>query len=158
MFFSGTVQASEQKTTSMGEQATSIVVNDPVKQQAANSEFEQNKESSIAAETGKLGNLPGKTIKTPAGKVVEIKNIKPERKLPANYKTITITGESKATETQAVAFLKKNTKDMNIKLKSTPEEIVRYYYEESAREGIRADLALCQGALGDRLLQVWRYC
>ncbi|MHC1718408.1 MAG: glucosaminidase domain-containing protein [Acidaminococcaceae bacterium] len=147
MFFSGTAQGSEQKITSMGEQATSIVVNDKVKQQATDSEFVQNKESSIAAEANKQGTLQGKTIKIPEGKVVEIKNIKPERKLPANYKTITITGESKATEIQAIAFLKKNTKDMNIKLKSTPEEIVRYYYEESAREGIRADLALCQALL-----------
>ena len=147
MFFSGTVQASEQKTTSMGEQAASIVVKEPVKQQTANSGFAQNNESSIAAEAGKQENLQGKTMNPPQGKIVEIKNIKPERKLPANYKTITITGESKATESQAVAFLKKNTKDMNRKLKLTPEEIVRYYYEESAKEGIRADLALCQALL-----------
>ena len=145
MFFSGIVQASEQKTTSKGEQATSIVVKEPVKQQATSPGFVQKMESSPAAESGKQGNLQDKTINTPQGKIVEIKNIKPERKLPANYKTVTITGESKATESQAVAFLKKNTKDM--KLKSTPEEIVRYYYEESAKEGIRADLALCQALL-----------
>ena len=144
MFFSGTVQASEQKTTSTGEQKTSIIVTEPAKQQVANPAT-QSKENSTFAGTEKQGNL--QVIKNNPQKVkaIEIKDPKPERKLPANYKTITITGESKATENQAVAFLKKNTK--NMKLKLTPEEIVRYYYEESAREGVRADLALCQALL-----------
>ncbi|MGE4589057.1 MAG: glucosaminidase domain-containing protein [Acidaminococcaceae bacterium] len=144
MFFSGTVQASGEKSTSMYEQSTSIVVKNSDKQKKA-SPVAQNKKTGDHTIVGKQVNLQEIKTNTTHGKIFEIKKTKQERKLPANYKTITITGEPKATESQAIAFLKKNTKDMKLKL--TPEEIVRFYYKESAREGVRADLALCQALL-----------
>lgn len=129
------VHASEQKTIYGGTQTiVSTVVKDTAKQQPTVSTVQKD-DSSTSKEMGKLGKAP------------EIKIIKPERKLPANYKTITITGEAKATESQAIAFLKKHTKDVKMKLKVAPEDMVRFYYEESAKEGIRADLALCQALL-----------
>ncbi|NLH45508.1 MAG: glucosaminidase domain-containing protein [Acholeplasmataceae bacterium] len=144
IFFTGTVQASEQKITSKVEQVSPIAANEKDKQQVPN-QVVQGNDSGTPGLSCKTGNSQDKTINAPQGKNIEIKIMKPERKLPANYKTITITGESKVTESQAVAFLKKNNRDMKLKL--SPEEIVRYYYAESTREGIRADLALCQALL-----------
>ena len=93
--------------------------------------------------------LPATTISVQHEKqqdaLLKKETAEPVRKLPANYKTVTIEGEAKATEKQAVAFVKKNTQGTDMKFSA--EEIVRYYYEESAKEGIRADLALSQALL-----------
>ncbi|MGL5207060.1 MAG: glucosaminidase domain-containing protein [Acidaminococcaceae bacterium] len=135
IFFPVMVQASEQKTTFDSEQTTLATgVEDAFKQQFPAVSLDRN-DSITSKEAGK----PDKTF--------EIKSRQPERKLPANYKTITIIGEAKATESQAIAFIKKYTKDNNIKFKVSPEDMVRFYYEESSKEGIRADLALCQAIL-----------
>lgn len=135
LIFPVMAQASEQKAIYSSEQTTaSTGVKDIAALQSPSSNVQKN-DIITSKEIGKQG------------KVSAIKIIKPERKLPANYKTITITGEAKATESQAIAFLKKHTKDANLKLKVAPEDMVRFYYEESAKEGIRADLALCQALL-----------
>ena len=55
---------------------------------------------------------------------------------------VTIKGRAQLTESQMVAFIKANTP--TTKLNCSVEELVHHYYEESAIEGIRADLALCQ--------------
>ena len=65
--------------------------------------------------------------------------------LPVGYQMISIFGKTVVPEKQAVTFLK--TMAPNLKIKVSAEEIVRYYYEESVREGVRADLALCQALL-----------
>ena len=55
---------------------------------------------------------------------------------------ITIMGEATATEEQMLAYLlARNPKP---KLTGTPQELVRAYYEEAEREGIRPDVALAQ--------------
>lgn len=56
--------------------------------------------------------------------------------------TVTIMGAPEATQEQMVAFIEARNK--NPKLTCTLGEIVSYYYEEAAREGIRGDVALCQ--------------
>lgn len=55
---------------------------------------------------------------------------------------LTILGGATATESQMVRFIKKN--NPNAKLNCSIEDIVKIYYEEATREGIRADLAMCQ--------------
>ena len=55
---------------------------------------------------------------------------------------VTILGEATATQGQMVNYLeKRNPKPL---LNCTPRQIVQIYYEEASREGIRADIALCQ--------------
>lgn len=56
--------------------------------------------------------------------------------------TVTIFGPAEATEEQMTAYiLRRNPQP---KLNGTVEEIVRAYYVEAGREGIRPDVALCQ--------------
>ena len=55
---------------------------------------------------------------------------------------ITIFGEPVATQEQMVKFIK--LRNPNPKINCSVEDLVRYYYEEGAAEGIRADIALCQ--------------
>ena len=55
---------------------------------------------------------------------------------------LTILGAPTATQNQMVRFIKKN--NPNAKLNCTVEEIVKIYYEEGEREGIRPDIAICQ--------------
>ena len=55
---------------------------------------------------------------------------------------ITIFGEPVATQEQMVKFIL--LRNPNPKINCTVEELVRYYYEEGAVEGIRPDIALCQ--------------
>ena len=55
---------------------------------------------------------------------------------------ITIFGEPVATQEQMVEFIR--LRNPNPKINCTVEELVRYYYEEGAVEGIRPDIALCQ--------------
>ena len=56
--------------------------------------------------------------------------------------TITIMGAAEATQEQMVHFIEK--RNPQPKLNCSVEDIVRYYYEEAGREGIRPDVALCQ--------------
>ena len=55
---------------------------------------------------------------------------------------VMILGKAEATQEQMVRFI--NHRNSNTKLNCSIEEIVAFYYEEAEREGIRADLALCQ--------------
>ncbi|MBQ7477236.1 MAG: tetratricopeptide repeat protein [Selenomonadaceae bacterium] len=55
---------------------------------------------------------------------------------------ITIFGEPVATQEQMVEFIR--LRNPYPKINCTVEELVRYYYEEGAVEGIRPDIALCQ--------------
>ena len=62
--------------------------------------------------------------------------------LPANYKSISIFGNSVATKGQAVNLIKANGND--VKLDCSVEEIVNLYWVEAEREGVRPDIALAQ--------------
>ena len=55
---------------------------------------------------------------------------------------LTILGGSTATEKQMANFIKKNSP--HAKINCSVDELVKVYYEEATREGIRADLAMCQ--------------
>ena len=55
---------------------------------------------------------------------------------------LTILGGSTATEKQMANFIKKNSP--HAKINCSVDELVKIYYEEATREGIRADLAMCQ--------------
>ena len=55
---------------------------------------------------------------------------------------VTIFGRAEATEKQMVDFILRRNPTPDISC--TVEELVHYYYEEAGREGIRADIALCQ--------------
>lgn len=56
--------------------------------------------------------------------------------------TITIMGAAEASEEQMVHYIEK--RNPQPKLNCSVEDIVRYYYEEAGREGIRPDVVLCQ--------------
>ena len=53
-----------------------------------------------------------------------------------------IIGTALATQEQCVNYLLRNNPNPNLKVSA--EEIVRIYYEEAGREGIRPDVAFCQ--------------
>lgn len=53
-----------------------------------------------------------------------------------------ISGRPVAGETQCVKFLKKHNSDLQ--LKTTHAKLVKLYYEEAGREGIRPDIAFAQ--------------
>ena len=63
------------------------------------------------------------------------------RALPVSMQT-TIQGEAEATQEQMAAFIERN--NPKPKLNCSVAELVRCYYEEGAREGLRGDIALCQ--------------
>lgn len=66
-----------------------------------------------------------------------------ELRMPtANAAEVTILGEATATEEQMLAYLLR--RNPQPKLTGTPAELVRIYYEEAEREGIRPDAALAQ--------------
>ena len=62
--------------------------------------------------------------------------------LRENPHDITIFGEPVATQEQMVQFILK--RNPHPKINCSVEDLVRYYYEEGAVEGIRPDIALCQ--------------
>ena len=62
--------------------------------------------------------------------------------LPANYKSISIFGNSVATKGQAVNLIKVNGNE--VKLDCSIEDIVNLYWVEAEREGVRPDIALAQ--------------
>lgn len=55
---------------------------------------------------------------------------------------VTIFGRAEATEKQMIDFILR--RNPTPQLSCTVDELVSYYYEEAGREGIRADIALCQ--------------
>ena len=55
---------------------------------------------------------------------------------------VSILGAAEATEEQMVSYI--NKRNENPKLNCSVADIVRYYYIEAGREGIRPDIALCQ--------------
>lgn len=62
---------------------------------------------------------------------------------PANeWESVTILGEATVTQEQMIRYIK--THHPIPKLNCSLEELVGYYYEEAGKEGIRADVALCQ--------------
>ena len=63
----------------------------------------------------------------------------PEEAAP---ETVTIVGSAEATPEQMAAYITR--RNPAPKLNCTVPQIVRYYYEEAGREGIRPDIALCQ--------------
>lgn len=56
--------------------------------------------------------------------------------------SLTILGAPTATQNQMVRFIKKN--NPKTKLNCSVEDLVKFYYIEGEREGIRSDLAICQ--------------
>ena len=62
--------------------------------------------------------------------------------LREKYDDVPIFGEAVATQGQMVNFINKRNK--NPKLNCTVEQLVRFYYIEGKREGIRPDIAICQ--------------
>lgn len=66
--------------------------------------------------------------------------------LPQNqYEDVTIMGDAVATKEQMIAYILANQD--NLLLNCSLSDLVDYYYEEAAREGVRADVALCQAIL-----------
>ena len=59
-----------------------------------------------------------------------------------NPDDLTIFGGATATQEQMARFIKKN--NPNAKLNCSIDELVKIYYEEAGREGIRPDVAICQ--------------
>lgn len=55
---------------------------------------------------------------------------------------LTILGGATATQEQMAKFIKKN--NPNAKINCSVEDLVKYYYIEAEREGIRPDVAICQ--------------
>lgn len=65
-----------------------------------------------------------------------------KKEIPADYRKVTILGESEIPQEHAIVFAKRHfTKP---RLSCSVEDIVRFYYKEAEYEGVRADLALCQ--------------
>ena len=56
--------------------------------------------------------------------------------------SVAILGEAEASEAQMAAFIRR--RNPQPKLACSVEDIVRFYYEEAGKEGVRADIALCQ--------------
>ncbi len=71
--------------------------------------------------------------------------VKPADIQAASTAATPILGEAVLPKEQAVAFIARANPAP--KLNCSVEEIVHYYYEEAAREGVRADLALSQALL-----------
>lgn len=59
-----------------------------------------------------------------------------------SYEQELILGQAQATQAQMIAYIL--SRNPSPKLSCTLEELVGYYYEECAIEGVRADIALCQ--------------
>ncbi len=62
--------------------------------------------------------------------------------VPADLTNVNILGQPMASQAQCVTFLLRGNPNPNISV--SPEELVAYYYEEGAREGIRPDVAFAQ--------------
>ena len=56
--------------------------------------------------------------------------------------SVEIMGAAQATQAQMAAFIRR--RNPQPKLACSVEDIVRFYYEEAGKEGVRADIALCQ--------------
>ncbi len=62
--------------------------------------------------------------------------------LRENYSDVPIFGEPVATQAQMINFI--NKRNSNPQINCTVEQLVQLYYFEADREGIRADIAICQ--------------
>ena len=97
----------------------------------------------------KESNIPKQKVASQNKKELPKPKVTPVKKeyfrgmeLPANYKSISIFGNSVATKGQAVNLIKANGND--VKLDCSVEEIVNLYWVEAEREGVRPDIALAQ--------------
>ncbi len=102
-----------------------------------------------AQEQASAGAFPSE----PSGELDEAAIASTEWKVPSSYLMplmetgvragqVSILGGAEVSERQMVRFLEK--RNPHPKLNCTPTELVRCYYEEAGREGIRPDIALCQ--------------
>ena len=97
----------------------------------------------------KESNIPKQKVASQNKKELPKPKVTPVKKeyfrgmeLPANYKSISIFGNSVATKGQAVNLIKANGNE--VKLDCSLEEIVNLYWVEAEREGVRPDIALAQ--------------
>ena len=97
----------------------------------------------------KESNIPKQKIASQNKKELPKPKVTPVKKeyfrgmeLPANYKSISIFGNSVATKGQAVNLIKANGNE--VKLDCSIEDIVNLYWVEAEREGVRPDIALAQ--------------
>ena len=97
----------------------------------------------------KESNIPKQKVASQNKKELPKPKVTPVKKeyfrgmeLPANYKSISIFGNSVATKGQAVNLIKANGNE--VKLDCSIEEIVNLYWVEAEREGVRPDIALAQ--------------
>ena len=97
----------------------------------------------------KESNIPKQKVASQNKKELPKQKVTPVKKeyfrgmeLPANYKSISIFGNSVATKGQAVNLIKAN--GGNVKLDCSIEDIVNLYWVEAEREGVRPDIALAQ--------------
>ena len=97
----------------------------------------------------KESNIPKQKVASQNKKELPKPKVTPVKKeyfrgmeLPANYKSISIFGNSVATKGQAVNLIKANGND--VKLDCSIEDIVNLYWVEAEREGVRPDIALAQ--------------
>ena len=97
----------------------------------------------------KESNIPKQKVASQNKKELPKPKVTPVRKeyfrgmeLPANYKSISIFGNSVATKGQAVNLIKANGNE--VKLDCSIEDIVNLYWVEAEREGVRPDIALAQ--------------
>ena len=97
----------------------------------------------------KESNIPKQKVASQNKKELSKPKVVPVKKeyfrgmeLPANYKSISIFGNSVATKGQAVNLIKANGNE--VKLDCSIEDIVNLYWVEAEREGVRPDIALAQ--------------
>ena len=97
----------------------------------------------------KESNIPKQKVASQNKKKLPKPKVTPVKKeyfrgmeLPANYKSISIFGNSVATKGQAVNLIKANGNE--VKLDCSIEDIVNLYWVEAEREGVRPDIALAQ--------------
>ena len=97
----------------------------------------------------KESNIPKQKVASQNKKELPKPKVTPVKKeyfrgmeLPANYKSISIFGNSVATKGQAVNLIKANGNE--VKLDCSIEDIVNLYWVEAEREGVRPDIALAQ--------------
>ena len=97
----------------------------------------------------KESNIPKQKVASQNKKELPKPKVTPVKKeyfrgmeLPANYKSISIFGNSIATKGQAVNLIKANGNE--VKLDCSIEDIVNLYWVEAEREGVRPDIALAQ--------------
>lgn len=98
------------------------------------------------------------TVKFNKGKLKKIELVQsnphgePMIVLREKYDDVPIFGEAVATQGQMVNFI--NKRNPNPKINCTVEELVEIYYDEASKEGIRADIVICQAI---KETGTWKY-